>query len=175
MRHGIIEETRCTKGAVWFPGSSRRLRKVAQTIIYASPPPETCVRLLCHSSVRRAVRRSARKACPLLMLKSRGCATRRARRTRNSHGPPSMAALACRSMLLRCSAPRKLLARLVSAHADGVMRRPQRIIMIVDLGWERAASYIAKPRRCELKDAIQNANLMKCFGRSATGMSSRSP
>lgn len=67
---------RCTKGAVWFPGSSRRLRKVARTIIYASPPPETCVRLLCHSSVRRAVRRSARKAYPLLMLKSRGCATK---------------------------------------------------------------------------------------------------
>lgn len=54
---------------------------------------------------------------------------------------------------LRYSTPRMLLARLVSAHADGVQRRPQRIIMIVGLGWERAASYIAKLRRIELKDA----------------------
>jgi hypothetical protein len=53
------------------------------------------------------------------------------------------------------STPRMLLARLVSAQADGVQRRPQRIIMIADLGWDRAASYIAKPRRCEPKDAIQ--------------------
>lgn len=44
---------------------------MARTIIYASPPPETCVRLLCHSFVRRAV-----KVCqigmPLVDAKNQG-------------------------------------------------------------------------------------------------------